>query len=416
MSRPRIIVLGIFLISMLAACSGSPQQLVPGHQSSSIDDAAAAAAAAKSIWSVVSSPDEPPIDSDLYDDLLYNASGTSASDVWSAGWYCCASYGSQEYDRTVIEHWNGSVWSIIPSAPNEPANSQLRGVAAVASNDAWVFGMSFNSGQPLIEHWNGTAWSLTANPYVSKGWLLAAQAFASDDVWAVGTASNSALTEHWNGKSWSVVANPSGSGPGGTVILNAVSGSSPNDVWAVGEFDHPDPNVFAEHWNGRQWSSVKPVNKFYYSDFYAVAAVSPNDVWAVGDEYPNPTDSHLRQLIEHWDGASWSIVPSPNKEPKGPYKLSNVLSAVTAVSADDVWAGGYWTSADSNIRALFVHWDGKRWKAEPGPSTLEKNGNGSFSQILGFANLGGGMIWATGYQSEPAQCCDETLTMKTTHG
>src|SRR5689334_20493178 len=38
-----------------------------------------------------------------------------------------------------------------------------------------------------------------------------------------------------------------------------------------------------------------------------VAAVSSTDVWAVGDYYNG--NSALLTLVEHWDGASWSVVP-----------------------------------------------------------------------------------------------------------
>jgi hypothetical protein len=48
------------------------------------------------------------------------------------------------------------------------------------------------------------------------------------------------------------------------------------------------------------------------STLNAVAGVSPDDVWAVG--LMTPPDSGAPQtLIEHWDGLSWSIVPSPNR-------------------------------------------------------------------------------------------------------
>ncbi len=38
----------------------------------------------------------------------------------------------------MIEHWNGTSWSIIPDA--SPRKSSLTGVAAVATNDVWVVG------------------------------------------------------------------------------------------------------------------------------------------------------------------------------------------------------------------------------------------------------------------------------------
>jgi hypothetical protein len=67
--------------------------------------------------------------------------------------------------------------------------------------------------------------------------------------------------------------------------------------------------------------------------------VSANDVWAVGfSPHPSGTPQYLRQtLIEHWNGSSWSVVPSPN--PAG--KTYVVLNGAAAISASDVWAVGH---------------------------------------------------------------------------
>jgi hypothetical protein len=408
---------GVILTLSLAFSSCSGTGTAPPLSSAGVAVAAALSQLAdKSIWSIVPSPNASPNDGDLYDDLLYNASGDSPSDVWTVGWSCCDSQGSQENDRTLIEHWNGSAWAIVPSASGEPTNNQLRGVATIDPNDAWAFGNSFDTGQPLIEHWDGKKWSLSSSPSEPNGWLWSGLAFSKNNVWAAGTGGFAALVEHWDGHQWSAVQNASGSGPSGSTYLSALSASGPNDIWTVGETDRPDPNVFSEHWNGNKLTFVKPVNHFLFSLFYAVASVSASDVWAVGYEAASEQHQQLRTLIEHWNGSKWSVVPSPNEGPKSPNPLNNVLSAVVALSADDVWAAGYWTSADSNFRALFEHWDGKTWKIEPGPPGLEKNGNGSFSQIMGFARLSGNTTWATGYQSKPDVCCDETLTLNTTHG
>ena len=41
--------------------------------------------------------------------------------------------------------------------------------------------------------------------------------------------------------------------------------------------------------------------------------------------------------VEHWNGTSWAIVPSPNMGTG-----NNHLNGVAAVSASDVWAVGYY--------------------------------------------------------------------------
>src|SRR5579875_1714011 len=67
--------------------------------------------------------------------------------------------------------------------------------------------------------------------------LLSVAAFRADDVWAVGThfagqRAKSTVSQHWDGQAWTTVGTPN---PGkGQNALYAVSGTSGDDVWAVG--------------------------------------------------------------------------------------------------------------------------------------------------------------------------------------
>src|SRR5437773_9507602 len=108
-------------------------------------------------------------------------------------------------------------WQIIAS-PNGPRQvNELHGVSALAEDDVWAVGVSYNTertlGSTLIEHWNGSRWSVVSSPnpssFVNK--LNAVAAVSSTDVSAVGTAptpANTVLILHWNGVAWSVVPNP----------------------------------------------------------------------------------------------------------------------------------------------------------------------------------------------------------------
>ena len=59
----------------------------------------------------------------------------------------------------------------------------------------------------------------------------------------------------------------------------------------------------------------------------------PHNAWAVGSTV---TDSASQPLIEHWDGTSWTIIPSAGERPG-----LNALTAVAARTATDIWAVGY---------------------------------------------------------------------------
>src|SRR5579872_4700213 len=67
---------------------------------------------------------------------LFATSALSASDVWAVGVQTTGSY-----DRTLAEHWNGSVWSIVPTPnPTTTYSDDLNGVVAISATDVWVVG------------------------------------------------------------------------------------------------------------------------------------------------------------------------------------------------------------------------------------------------------------------------------------
>src|SRR5205823_11962909 len=62
----------------------------------------------------------------------------------------------------------------------------------------------------------------------------------------------------------------------------------------------------------------------------AISGTGPNDVWAVG---PNDLSHPGSQtIIEHWDGSAWHRVPSPNAA-TGPSAV-NELNGAAAIAPD----------------------------------------------------------------------------------
>jgi hypothetical protein len=202
----------------------------------------------------------------------------------------------------------------------------------VASNDVWAVGYqqvsSTGMAQPLIEHWDGTSWSVVPSPNLTPGGLLkAVTAISTNNVWAVGEDDNLSvdLVEHWDGTSWSVVSSPAFNGS--IEILYGVSADASNDVWAVGD----SPGVIL-HFNGTSWSrTVLPPARVGGPALKAVAAVSPSDVWAVG-MVRTSNSSNWVGLTEHWDGTSW--VREANAAP------GVSITGIAAISASDIWAVG----------------------------------------------------------------------------
>lgn len=258
-------------------------------------------------WKIVHSPNPGSAQNSL------NAvSAISATDAWAVGSFSTKHLGMQGA-KALIEHWNGSAWHVATSPAAPLGDSILTGVAALSPTDAWAVGDTFKEGayigQTLIEHWNGTAWGIVASPTLASGTqLTAVTALSATDIWAVGYGNNmgqalieQTLIEHWNGTVWTMVQSPN---PGnGFNALTGLAAISTNDIWAVGNFSNGQTylgmqETLIEHWNGTSWTVIpNPHPGAQGNTLSAIAAVSPNDVWTVGNTVND--NSVTETLIEH---------------------------------------------------------------------------------------------------------------------
>src|SRR5262249_47289756 len=150
----------------------------------------------------------------------------------------------QYRDRALIEAWNGSSWSIVAVPQPGSERDLLFGASATSSSDVWVVGDQQGADgrfETLVEHWNGSQWTVapSPDPGSTDNHLYAVSAVAPDDVWAVGqqlgdTGPDQALIEHWNGTQWSVVPSPAQGTA--SVLLDGVAANG-EGAWAVGEAD-----------------------------------------------------------------------------------------------------------------------------------------------------------------------------------
>ena len=317
-------------------------------------------------WQIVSTPSPT-----TKNDFLNTPVALGANDVWVVGSQGNSTNGEGAGARTLVEHWNGSAWSVVTS-PNVAGSNQdlLRGAAATSPTDIWAAGRSKSSGgvkRTLIEHWNGSSWQIVPSPNLNDegNGLESVAAVSPTDAWVVGSGTKNgtpqSLTEHWDGSSWKVVAAPSpgkgGAYPEGT-LLWAVSGSATDDVWGVGQYyDGSAIRTLALHWNGGAWSQVATPNVGPgENQLRGVVALSSTNAWAVG--WSNVAGTY-QTLVEHWDGTSWNVVSSPNQA-----GYSSYLKGIAAASSTDIWAGAYY-QAGSTYRTLTEHWDGTSWSIVP---------------------------------------------------
>ncbi len=317
-------------------------------------------------------------------------SARASNDIWAAGYYNqLAEYG----EHTLTMHWNGTQWSIIPSPDAGTGYNYLYGIEAIAPNDVWAVGRSgqyTNQMEPITMHWNGTQWSIVPNNAPPNSVLYGVSAVSPTDVWAVGSSGSgylSSLVQHWDGVRWSVVPSPS---TGDISVLSAISARAADDIWAVGQYV-PTGSVtyqtLVEHWDGVQWVIVPSPNRVSGNLLTGVQAFAPNDVWAVGYDNDYNGSRYHRTLTMHWDGTQWSIVSSPN----GPGQTDNYLYAVSGVASDDLWAVGYYISVSGQYRTLIEHWDGSSWTIMPSP-----NPGAELNYLYGVEALAPDNVWAVG--------------------
>ena len=122
----------------------------------------------------------------------------------------------------------------------------------------------------------------------------------------------------------------------------------------------------------------------------ATTAIAANDIWSVG--FANLAPNPQKLLAEHWNGSSWSVVPSPNPN-GGSSNGNNVLSEIAAVSATDIWAVGYTTDPSTGLQqTLTEHWDGTSWSVTASPNAAPAGS----STLAGVTALGDGTVVAVG--------------------
>lgn len=260
--------------------------------------------------------------------------------------------------QTLIEHWDGISWSIVPS-PNPSSDSALAGVACASGSECWAVGFQSNGGalQTLIQRWNGTSWSgvPSANKTTQDNRLDGITCDSAGRCWAVGWYSYptenpsdmlvfkpsalSTLIQRWNGTAWQIVASPNDEVDQARCApfkcrpldntLGSVTCTSASDCWAVGTAGIGQLIV---RWNGTSWSIVTPT--FRDVNFgelrvqpQSITCPSASDCRVVGAYYADyDSDASPLGFIEQWNGTKRALVQKPD-----PGK-SNALAGVTCAS------------------------------------------------------------------------------------
>jgi hypothetical protein len=272
-------------------------------------------------------------------------------------------------DFTGVKSTGGSCVSGFSAAATQPLDEPARllaggrsitydpAIATLSPTDVWTAGYYMDSGHsgpaisygtmPTLYNWNGSRWRSYPAPDFVNGDGASLSEFTAlsfdkpNDGWAAGTSQQNPMVAHWNGSTWA--ASPA---------LDPVELLSQNGITA------------------QAWTQTT-----------AIAALSPSDVWLTGAVIDQFGDTAKQaSFIEHWNGASWSLVPFPAAG-------STQLTALHAFSATDIWAAG-----KGSQTGVILHWNGKQWLNSP---LAPKSG------LVNFYGMSGSSpddLWATGQQ------------------
>ena len=286
----------------------------------------------------------------LTDKTLFGAWAFSESDAWAVG------------DGGTVAHWDGSTWGLQSGGD---AVGDLSGMAAIPGTGVLAVGdkgalgtVSQNGLKAIASGTGGKLLSVAAQTSSSGGWNACAVGSGgltldgSDAAgWKLGPSANMDLSGvTTNGKGgWIAVSSSTGSilergtatsawvqtSGGVGYPLRGVASTSTGQIIAVGDYGFVTKRVSASS----GWAMG--FGEFTNNNLSAVAAISDDDIWVVGDQ----------GIAGHFKNGGWSGIKTPT---------SSNLRAVWAASSDAVYAVG--------LQGAMLRWDGTAWKKMLSPS------------------------------------------------
>ncbi len=158
--------------------------------------------------------------------------------------------------------------------------------------------------------------------------------------------------------------------------LEAVWGSSPNDVWAAGWIFRGNGGTNLVHYDGENWEDYD----YFEAEFWGMFGLDSSEIWAVGNNLCYPCNY---ALVAHYNGAEWKTVYVGENVPS--------LSAVWASAPNDVFAVGG--------KGTILHYNGNSW------NIMEAGTKRNLYDIWGFGPddvyACGGYTGAIGDTSKP---------------
>jgi hypothetical protein len=288
------------------------------------------------------------------ENCLLGVSTPPAGQAWAVGYYVNAEYQQQ----TLIQHYNGTSWSVIPSPSPGARQNILYGVAALSDTDVWAVGGNQDANglwHTLAEHWDGHTW--TVIPAVDAGangnQFYALTAVSPTSIYATGQQAGSgfpsqALTEHWNGKTWTVLPTPADTLE--TLTPYAVTGTD-SALTIAGDRESstaPYTTMVATGAPNHLALVATPNANQGEQDLFAATTAVDGSTYAAG-WYIDPSSLNHLSLIEHEVNGRWTTDTTPD-----PGTGDNGFAGITAVPGGGLWAVGV-TSNNGNYSTLIAY-------------------------------------------------------------
>jgi hypothetical protein len=257
-------------------------------------------------------------------------------------------------------HW------AVQTVPSPGQYAELNDVSCLSATDCTAVGSTSSpgggtaSGGPLAEHWDGTSWTIqpTADPPSQAAQFYGGSCVTPDNCTAVGTylpphgRAYLTLAEHWDGTSWTIQPTPNPGGGGKNTVeatLESVSCPSATTCTAVGQAALRGGDgyaMLAERWNGTHWFIQLVTTPAGDQELGSVSCPTAFRCTAVGNG-----PSYQEAGAEYWNGHTWTAEPVP-----APIHYLIRVSCHSAADCTAVTAGA------------IVHWDGTSWAIQPVPS------------------------------------------------